>query len=121
PAGTTSAELTIVAADDNVYEGVEGFTVSVTDAQINGQALNDASADGSIADEDGDVPQGGDIPTVSVTAVQPQATEPADDGSQTNAVFTIDLSNPSEYATTMTVSVAPSATDGIEQNDVQTL
>ncbi|PPC75483.1 hypothetical protein C4K68_20305, partial [Pokkaliibacter plantistimulans] len=78
----TSAELTLVAADDATYEGVEGFTVSVSNAQTNGQALNDASADGSIADDRApdqppSEPPYGDLPSVSVTAIQAQATEPA--------------------------------------------
>ncbi|MFP8967162.1 immunoglobulin-like domain-containing protein [Pokkaliibacter sp. CJK22405] len=50
PAGVTSAELTLVAADDGNYEGLEKFTVSVTDAATNGMDLNDASAKGTIVD-----------------------------------------------------------------------
>ncbi|PXF29783.1 hypothetical protein WH50_18755, partial [Pokkaliibacter plantistimulans] len=117
-AGTTRAELTLVAADDATYEGVEGFTVSVSNAQTNGQALNDASADGSIADEDGDEPgdHEGDVPVLDVAAVVDTAVEGGQDAS-----FTVTLSNPSEYETTMTISVAPGSTDPIEEGDVQTI
>ncbi|PPC77997.1 hypothetical protein C4K68_07620, partial [Pokkaliibacter plantistimulans] len=114
----TSAELTLVAADDDTYENIENFVVNVTNAQTNGEALNDASSDGSIADEDGDEPgdHEGDVPVLDVAAVVDTAVEGGQDAS-----FTVTLSNPSEYETTMTISVAPGSTDPIEEGDVQTI
>ena len=97
PAGDTSATVAVEVIDDTIVEGDETVIGTIT-AVSNGN-INNASDTVTIADDDNLV--------VTVAASDATAAEPADDGE-----FTFTLSNPSATDTTITYTVAGTATAG---------
>ncbi|WP_075082765.1 Calx-beta domain-containing protein [Mariniblastus fucicola] len=97
-AGQQTQTLTITIADDNLYEGPETFNVDLSNAS--GGTITDAQGVGTIFD-DGAGPNGtdDDRPVISIDDVT--ATEDTD----SHAVFTISLSNPSVEDVELTLSL----------------
>ncbi len=96
--GVTSQTITVPIADDAVYEGPEGFVVTLS-GPVNA-TIADAGATATITDDD--------TPTLTVSS--PTVAEGGG-----YAVFTVALSNASTQATTVSLAAAPgSATAGAD-------
>jgi hypothetical protein len=109
PAGFTTGTITITPIDDNIYEGSE--TVILTMATGTGYSVGSPnSATVTIADNES-------MPTATITATDGFANETAGD----TGTFTITLSCPSIYSTTVNYySMGSTATNGTDYNTIGT-
>jgi len=113
PAGQLSASVCVETIDDNVFEANETFTIKLSNAtaDIPGPdilvTIQDDTGTGTITNDD-------PVPTASI-AVSPNTV--AEDGA-TNLVYTVTLSNPSAFATTVNYTVGGSATNGTDYGSV---
>ncbi len=100
PALTSTATITIPVLQDLIVEGGETVIVNLTAATSNPSILAAGSATNTIADDD--------LSNVTIANIS-DAAEPA-----INGVIRLTLSNPSATATTVTYTVAGSATAGTD-------
>ncbi|MGP9493181.1 Calx-beta domain-containing protein, partial [Psychrobacter sp. AOP7-B1-24] len=123
PAGQTSVDITVPINDDNVFEGPEDFTVTITEV-ISGIATvgldnnsvtttiyDDGTTDGSTLVDATDPSVGNDTPTVSISGTR-NLSETAVDGSANEAIYTVSLSNPSTEDTVVTIVISDGSTEG---------
>ena len=123
PAGQTSVDIPVPINDDNVFEGPEEFTVTITDV-ISGIATvgsddnsvtttiyDDGTIDGSTLVDATDPSVGNDTPVVSISGTR-TLSETAVDGSANEAIYTVSLSNPSTEDTVVTVVISDGSTEG---------
>ncbi|MGE3329174.1 MAG: Calx-beta domain-containing protein, partial [Acidimicrobiia bacterium] len=97
--GETSKTVTVAITNDGTYEGLETFTVDLSNA-ANASFL-DASGSGSITD-DGTGPGGSDDDRPSLSIANIAVTE----GTDTHAVFSLVLSNPSVEPVVLSLALA---------------
>ncbi|MGA1753646.1 MAG: Calx-beta domain-containing protein, partial [Pontimonas sp.] len=120
-----SPEFTLTVANDNIQEAIETLSMSVALATTESDAsLGNASDSASIKDQGRrDTPDDGlgDLPTISIAPSSTGsniAIEAADAGETgalaTPALFTVSLSNPSDFATTLTLALTPGAANAAE-------
>ena len=103
--GVTSQTVTVPITNDAVFEGGEGFTVTLAGA-VNA-AIADATGAGTILD-DGTGAGGADDDTPSVGISSVTVIESVD----THAVFSVNLSNPSTTPVTVALALAAGTATG---------
>jgi hypothetical protein len=97
-AGQTSAQFSVDAVDDQIFEGTETFAVSISDPQggnFENLVLGNASVETDILDEG--------IPTVSISDGTPN---PATEGTNAAITFTVTLSNAADHDMTVAYGTA---------------
>lgn len=127
PAGQTSIDFGVPIVNDDIYEGVESFTVAITSVTA-GRATIDANndtVDTVIYDDgttDGTTPvdpnnptTGSDIPVVKIIATDGQAIEGVDNG----VVFTISQDKISNFDTLIDVKLSDDSS--IELADIASI
>ena len=105
-AGQTEADIDIAITDDQVFEGNEDFTVTLTGVS-SGPATVDLQANegtGTIADDEAQ-------PTVSIAALNPGQVSEADAGDIT---FRVSLDGPADAPVTVALSASGDATEGVD-------
>ena len=116
PAGSTSAPaITVTVINDNIYEQSENIVLTISNAS-NATFGSNASATGTVFDEDNGNPNDGsttdgDKPVVSITGTE-NLSETAANGSANTATYTVSLSNPSALDTSVVVSIAAGSATG---------
>ncbi|WP_227669518.1 Calx-beta domain-containing protein [Psychrobacter sp. NG254] len=116
PAGSTSAPaITVTVIDDNIYEQSENIVLTISNAS-NATVGSNASAIGTVLDEDNGNPNDGsttdgDKPVVSIAGTE-NLSETAANGSANTATYTVSLSNPSALDTSVVVSIAAGSATG---------
>ncbi|MFK3990419.1 VCBS domain-containing protein [Psychrobacter sp. NPDC064578] len=127
PAGQTSVDIKVPIVDDNLFEGPENFTVTVTDItsgnatigpenSVNTTIYDDGTTDGKTPVDPNDPSVGDDKPLVGIIATKPQAVE-GETGNDT-LEFTISQDNVSNFDTVVTVNLGTGTTvdaDDIDQ------
>ncbi|WP_421939882.1 Calx-beta domain-containing protein [Pedobacter sp.] len=107
PAGATTATVSVPVIDDNLIEGTETVTLTMTAATSNaGITASTTPVSMNIADDD--------VASVTVVATS-NAGEPA-----TNGLFTFTLSKASATATTVNYTVSGSAISGTDYTSIGT-
>ncbi|MEG9305041.1 Ig-like domain-containing protein, partial [Psychrobacter celer] len=112
PAGQTSVDITVPIVDDNVFEGPEDFTVTVTDItsgtatigpddSVNTTIYDDGTTDGETPVDPADPSVGDDTPVVSITATKDTATEGVDN----LLIFDVSQDNLSNFDTIVDVKL----------------
>ncbi|MDP3176148.1 MAG: Calx-beta domain-containing protein, partial [Phenylobacterium sp.] len=99
-ANVTTQTITLKVENDSLFETSENFFVNLSGAV--GATISDNQGIGTILDND--------APTVSIAVNPATIGESAEDGSV--LTFTISLSNPSSFATTVTYTLSGQATEG---------
>ncbi|MGP5065132.1 hypothetical protein ACTXIZ_13390, partial [Psychrobacter celer] len=105
PAGQTTVDVKVPIVDDNLSEGPEDFTVTVTDITSNNATIgpddsvnttiyDDGTTDGTTPVDPNDPTLGDDTPVVSITGTT-SLNETAADGSANEATYSVSISNPS--------------------------
>ncbi|GDY10471.1 hypothetical protein LBMAG52_39590 [Planctomycetia bacterium] len=102
PANATSVTLNVALLADTLVEGDETVIVTLTSVSGDSQIVLDPDAADRTATVT--ISDTQDTATVSITANDPTATEPSDNGQ-----FTISLTNPSSTATTVNFTVTGTA------------
>ncbi len=102
-AGQTTGTVTINPTDDPLFEGSETVIVDITTVTGGNGATESGTQQATVTINDND----GAI--VTVTATQPNASEPA-----TNGEFTVSLNNPVATDTTVTFTVTGTAANGVD-------
>ncbi|WP_290177140.1 VCBS domain-containing protein [Psychrobacter sp. APC 3279] len=116
PAGSTSAPaITVTVIDDNIFEQSENIVLTISNAS-NATVGSNASATGTVLDEDNGNPNDGsttdgDKPLVSITGTE-NLSETAANGSANTATYTVSLSNPSALDTSVVVSIVAGSATG---------
>ena len=116
PAGNKNAPaITVTVIDDNIYEQSENIVLTISNAS-NATVGSNASATGTVLDEDNGNPNDGsttdgDKPVVSITGTE-KLSETAANGTANTATYTISLSNPSALDTSVVVSIAAGSATG---------
>ncbi|MGB2786667.1 Ig-like domain-containing protein, partial [Psychrobacter sp.] len=127
PAGQTSVDIKVPIVDDNLFEGPENFTVTVTDItsgnatigpenSVNTTIYDDGTTDGKTPVDPNDPSVGDDKPLVGIIATKPQAVE-GESGNDT-LEFTISQDTVSYFDTFVTVYLGTGTTvdaDDIDQ------
>ena len=92
-AGATSGEIVVAVLDDLVFEDPEAFTLTLSNADLDGAALSitNDSGTGSIADDDG-------LPTLAIADGAP---DPAVEGTNPTITFMVSLSAPAQETVTV--------------------
>ncbi|WP_201588375.1 Calx-beta domain-containing protein, partial [Psychrobacter jeotgali] len=123
PAGSTSATFSVPIIDDNVFEGPEDFDVTITSVDSGSATINptqntvnttiydDGTTDGETPVDPENPPLGDDTPVVSIIGTT-SLNETDFDGTPSEAVYTVNLSNPSMVATSVTVTITDGSTEG---------
>ncbi|MET2850453.1 tandem-95 repeat protein [Vibrio owensii] len=116
PAGITAIEVSVPTTQDYVYEGSESFGLVATESAgitSNGSAVGQANIkdDGSVV---GPTTPDNDKPTLTV-----DGGGNVDEGE--NAVFTVSLSNQTESAVVVNLSVETDGNYSVEDNDLSDL
>ena len=103
-AGETSKQVSVAITDDNLVEGTETFTATLSSTTVLGGRTVDLTdtATGTITDND--------VATVSIAAV----TNGVEAGTPTNGLFTVTLSTPSATDTVVNYTVTGTATGGTD-------
>ena len=109
PAGATTGTITVNPTTDTIFEANETVIVTLTGGTTNGQPIavnpQSATATGTISNDDA-------TPTVSVS-IAPGIATVAEDGTD-NLVYTVTLDQASAFETTVTYSLAGTATSGTD-------
>ncbi|MBO1530100.1 cadherin-like domain-containing protein, partial [Psychrobacter sp. F1192] len=112
PAGQTTVDISVPIVDDNLFEGPEDFTVTVTDItsgtatigpddSVNTTIYDDGTTDGETPVDPADPSVGDDTPVVSITATKDTATEGVDN----LLIFDVSQDNLSNFDTIVDVKL----------------
>ncbi|MGE6431708.1 beta strand repeat-containing protein, partial [Psychrobacter sp. NPDC078459] len=112
PAGQTTVDVKVPIVDDNLSEGPEDFTVTVTDItsgtatigpddSVNTTIYDDGTTDGTTPVDPNDPTLGEDTPVVSITATKDTATEGVDN----LLIFDVSQDNLSNFDTIVDVKL----------------
>ncbi|WP_261863895.1 Calx-beta domain-containing protein, partial [Psychrobacter sp. JCM 18900] len=115
PAGQTSIDFSVPIVNDDVYEGVESFTVAITSVTAGRANINSSKDTVDTVIYDNDPATGSDIPVVKIIATDEQAIEGVDNG----LVFTISQNQISNFDTLVDVKL--SDTSSIEVADITSI
>ncbi|MDN3440926.1 Calx-beta domain-containing protein, partial [Psychrobacter sp. APC 3279] len=127
PAGQTSVDFSLPMVDDNIYEGAEDFTVTITGTtagtanisadndSVTTTIYDDGTTDGTTPVNPADPTVGNDIPVVSISATDAQAIEGVDN----TLIFSVTQTNLSNLDTTVNVSLGNNNT--VEAADIASI
>ncbi|WP_201595491.1 VCBS domain-containing protein [Psychrobacter fulvigenes] len=127
PAGQTTVGISVPIVDDNLFEGPEDFTVTVTDItsgtatigpddSVNTTIYDDGTTDGTTPVDPNDPTLGDDTPVAPITATKATAIEGVDNTLE----YTVEQDNESNLATTVTVKVATGSSE-VEAADIASI